>query len=379
MKSNKKWSELINAQPMFDILALANQKERLGVYVARMEIGDTPGFKNNAVNKILLKSSQEPHRYSPSKGEPFLIDVLFETQWKEFSKTDYDISIAPANFLIMASLATVTSPGDTVMIPDPGFPTYKLACDFLGLKTLSYSLYPNKSNSFPTLNYFDDEIIKSQPKVIIINNPSNPIGIAYEGTQILRAIKSLIDNNVQIIIDETYINLVYDSTVALIPNIDAIRIRTFSKEHCAPGLRIGYVLANHHYSKIIADFISLTISCVPRFIQIAIAEYLSVDDSIIFRQSVVKEMKRRHDLLFELLPNNAMLVKPNSAFYAMIETGNSENSFNFFLERNIATCPGSKFGLAADTALRISIAGNAENLNRDFELLHNAYSEWCIK
>jgi len=118
---------------------------------------------------------------------------------------------------------------------------------------------------------------------------------------------------------------------------------------------------------------------VPRFIQIAIAEYLSVDDSIIFRQSVVKEMKRRHDLLFELLPNNAMLVKPNSVFYAMIETGNSENSFNFFLERNIATCPGSKFGLAADTALRISIAGNAENLNRDFELLHNAYSEWCIK
>jgi len=80
MKSNKKWSELINAQPMFDILALANQKERLGVYVARMEIGDTPGFKNNAVNKILLKSSQEPHRYSPSKGEPYLIDVLFETQ-----------------------------------------------------------------------------------------------------------------------------------------------------------------------------------------------------------------------------------------------------------------------------------------------------------
>ena len=378
MNSNRKWSDLINAQPMFDVLTLANKREQLGHYVARMEIGDTPGFQNNAINKLLLKYSQEPHRYSPSKGEPFLIDILFETQWKQFAKTNYDISIAPANFLIMAALAAVTSPGDTVLIPDPGFPTYKLACDFLGLKTLSYSLYPKNSNVFPTINYLDSDI-KNQPKVIIVNNPSNPLGIAYDGKQILSAVKPLINNDVRMIIDETYINLVYDSTMALIPHIDAIRIRTFSKEHCAPGLRVGYVLANQKYSKTIADFISLTISCAPRFIQMAIAEYLSMDESSIFRESVIAEMKRRHDLLLNLMPNDAMLVKPNSAFYAMIETGNGKDSFSFFLERNVATCPGSKFGPAASTALRISIAGNSNNLNRDFEILYNAYAEWRNK
>jgi len=378
MNSGRKWSELINAQPMFDVLTLANEREQLGHYVARMEIGDTPGFRNNAVNKILLKTSQEPHRYSPSKGEPFLIDVLFETQWAQFTKTENDISIAPANFLIMAALAAVTSPGDTVLIPDPGFPTYKLACDFLGLKTLSYSLYPNNNNVFPTINYLDNDI-KNPPKVIIINNPSNPLGIAYDGKQILSAVKSLIDNDVRMIIDETYINLVYDSTMALIPNIDAIRIRTFSKEHCAPGLRVGYVLANKKYSKTIADFISLTISCAPRFIQMAIAEYLSMDESGIFRESVIAEMKRRHNLLLNLMPDTAMLVKPNSAFYAMIETGNDKDSFSFFLEKNVATCPGSKFGSAASTALRISIAGNSDELNKDFEMLNNAYTEWSNK
>lgn len=378
MNSNRKWADLINAQPMFDVLTLANKREQLGHYVARMEIGDTPGFQNNAINKLLLKYSQEPHRYSPSKGEPFLIDVLFETQWKQFAKTSYDISIAPANFLIMAALAAVTSPGDTVLIPDPGFPTYKLACDFLGLKTLSYSLYQKNTNVFPTINYLDSDI-KNQPKVIIVNNPSNPLGIAYGGEQILSAIKSLIDNGVQMIIDETYINLVYDSTVALIPNVDAIRIRTFSKEHCSPGLRVGYVLANQKYSETIADFISLTISCAPKFIQMAIADYLSSHESIVFRESITIEMKRRYELLLRLLPDDAVLIKPNSTFYAMIETGNSEESFNFFLERNVATCPGSKFGPAANTALRISIAGNSDNLIRDFEILHNTYHEWRNK
>jgi hypothetical protein len=76
------------------------------------------------------------------------------------------------------------------------------------------------------------------------------------------------------------------------------------------------------------------------------------------------------------LPQEAMLLKPNSAFYAMVETGDAENSFNFFLERNIATCPGFKFGSAASTALRISIAGKSENLNKDFELLNSAYNDW---
>ena len=89
-------------------------------------------------------------------------------------------------------------------------------------------------------------------------------------------------------------------------------------------------------------------------------------------------MRQRHDLLFNTLPNNAMLTKPNSAFYAMIETGDAEKSFEFFMERNVATCPGSKFGSAAKSALRISIAGKSENLSKDFTMLLGAYNEWLI-
>lgn len=375
MSSNKKWADMINAQPMFDVLAEANKKEKEGNYLARMEIGDTPGFKNSSMNRILAKTSEEPHRYSPSKGEPFLIDILFAKQWTQFSKDDYDISIAPANFLIMAALAAVTSPGDTVLIPDPGFPTYKLACDFLGLKTLTYSLYPNNSYTFPSLN-FSELSGNPSPKAIIINNPSNPLGIAYDGKQVSDAIKSLVQAGVEVVIDETYINLVYDSTNPFIPIDDAIRIRTFSKEYCAPGLRIGYALANHEYTNTISNFISLTISCVPKFIQIAVAEYFSSDESSIFLKSIIQEMRQRHDLLFNTLPNNAMLTKPNSAFYAMIETGDAEKSFEFFMERNVATCPGAKFGAAAKSALRISIAGKSENLSKDFNMLLGAYNEW---
>ena len=44
------WRDRIAPQPMFDVLSMARERERLGHYVARMEIGDTPGFRNDFIH-----------------------------------------------------------------------------------------------------------------------------------------------------------------------------------------------------------------------------------------------------------------------------------------------------------------------------------------
>ena len=377
MSDMSSWASRISPQPMFDILSKANDQELAGNYVARMEIGDTPGFHNKRIHELLETFAREPHRYSPSKGEPLLIDAVFESEWSRYSRTEYDVSIGPANFLISAALAAITSPGDLILIPDPGFPTYKLACDFLGLRTETYSLYPNPQNIFPELSSATRNSSET-PKAIIINNPSNPMGIAFEGKQVRNAIEPLIQKGVLAIIDETYVNLIYDNTNPIIENLDAIRIRTFSKEHCAPGLRIGYALANQKYSKVIANFISLTISCAPKFIQLAIAQYLREGEGHLFQSEVHDEMRRRFDSLRMALPGDVLITKPNAAFYALLQTGNAEESFEYFLKNNVATCPGSRFGISAAGALRISIAGRQESFQKDLEMLVQAQENWSI-
>jgi aspartate/methionine/tyrosine aminotransferase len=370
---DKGWATLINPQPMFDILAKANAKEISGDYVARMEIGDTPGFRNVQIEELLKKFSTTPHRYSPSRGESALINVLFKKEWPEIDSRYNGISIAPANFLIMASLASITSPGDVVLIPDPGFPTYELVCKFLKLKIQRYSSLPTDGElRISNLEFFSED----KPKVIIINNPSNPIGLAYDGKSISSFLNSIANSEVKVIIDETYVNLVYDDVDAYIPDIDAIRIRTFSKEYCAPGLRIGYCLASNIISQKISDFISLTISCTPKFIQLAVAEYLESSESTNFNKEIKKEMIRRFKMLKEIMPTNSLLTNPNAGFYALIKTGNAEKAFDFFLENNVSTCPGTRFGDTTKGALRISIAGNSNNIEKDFILLKNAYMAW---
>ncbi len=371
MEPTKSWSDRIRPQPMFDVLSMANERESQGNYVARMEIGDTPGFRNDFIHDLVSKHASSPLRYSPSRGEGQLISQIIDTQWPECDENQ--IAVGPANFLITAALASKTSPGDLVLLPDPGFPTYKLAADFLGLKIIYYPVY---SNEFPDLS---DMVKQSKiiPKVIVINNPSNPLGLAFSGDEISASLRNFPDFGIDIILDETYINLIYDKTDALIRDLPSTRIRSFSKEFCAPGIRIGYVSSDYKSIETISNFVSLSISCVPKFIQMAVAEFLGSKESIQFRNTVIDTMKKRFEALNDVLGKDFINVAPNSAFYALINTGalSGDAVFKLLLDRNVSTCPGSKFGKNSINAIRISLAGNSNLFENDLRMLSSALKE----
>ena len=369
MHSNleKSWADRIQPQPMFDVLERALTQEQNGQYVARMEIGDTPGFQNTEVHRLLQQFSAEPFRYSPSSGETILKDAVHESQWPNFSEIDMSVTIAPANFLITAAMASASSPGDIIYLPDPGFPSYLLAANFLNLQVVYY-------NSLESLEYSIQKSIDETnlfPKIVMVNNPSNPVGFAVEGLKLKGIIDFLENKGVQLIFDETYINLVYDGTDPNILSKTAIRIRSFSKEHCAPGLRIGYALAPKNLSKIMSNFVSLSISCAPKFIQLAVAKYLKSSEAQVFTQNVKNEMKNRFKLLQENIPSALFMIQPNSAFYALVRVRDDAQAFEFLMNRNVSTCPGSKFGKQSSNSLRISLAGSAQTFSKDLSMLYD--------
>jgi aspartate aminotransferase len=360
---------------MFDILSLAREREAQGNYVARMEIGDTPGFRNIAIHDLVQKYSSSAFRYSPSGGEKVLIDKVLETQWPN-SPVDNAV-IGPANFLITAALASKTAQGDIVMLPDPGFASYKLAVDFLGLRAIYYQVYGNNSAQFPNLSTIVQSM-KDKPKVVVVNNPSNPLGIAFEKNVILNSLQNLSDLGIEVIFDETYVNLVYDDTKVAVEEIPGIRIRSFSKEHCAPGLRVGYAVGDKDANKTMADLMSMSISCVPQFIQFAVAEYLGSISAIEFTNELKTEMSRRLDYLADNVPAEMIKTKPNAAFYSLVDTGQrgGDAAFSFLLSQNVSTCPGSKFGEYSKNSVRVSLAGSSENFEKDIEMLCSGLRLW---
>jgi aspartate/methionine/tyrosine aminotransferase len=360
---------------MFDVLSIAKAREAQGQYVARMEIGDTPGFRNEYIHSLVQRFASSPYRYSPSGGELKLINKVIETQWPNHSEDR--VVIGPANFLITASIASKTSPGDTILLPDPGFATYKLAADFLGLKIVYYPVYAENKPSFPDLNAFVKGM-KKRPKVIIVNNPSNPLGIAFCVSEIVESISNFPELGIEIIFDETYINLVYDATQVLENDLPATRLRSFSKEHCAPGIRIGYALSDAAGATTMRDLMSLSISCVPQFLQFAVAEYLGTEEAKIFTENLKGVMARRLNELSQRVPEGSLQTKPNSAFYALLNTGDrgGDEAFKFLMDRNVSTCPGSKFGVNSKNSVRVSLAGSSETFEQDLEMLTSGLDEW---
>jgi aspartate/methionine/tyrosine aminotransferase len=87
-------------------------------------------------------------------------------------------------------------------------------------------------------------------------------------------------------------------------------------------------------------------------------------------------MASRFRKLTEVVPRVLLRKLPNSAFYAMIETGDDIRSFNYLLENDVATCPGSKFENSTRGTLRVSPAGSSITFDKDLELLDRALVNW---
>jgi aspartate/methionine/tyrosine aminotransferase len=127
-----------------------------------------------------------------------------------------------------------------------------------------------------------------------------------------------------------------------------------------------------------ANLMSLSISCVPQFIQFAVTDYLGSKESFDFTEGLKQEMSRRLQYVANAIPDGMLQSRPNAAFYSLIDMGalGGDKGFKFLLERNVSTCPGSKFGKNSENSVRISLAGSKELFEQDVEMLSVALNEW---
>jgi aspartate/methionine/tyrosine aminotransferase len=361
------WENRIRPQPMFDILQLVQQQEHLGNKIIHLEIGDTTGFKNETLRSYIAAAVEEiPFSYSPSVGELELRKVAARIFSQDLSMQvdPQQIAVAPANALIIQSIASVTSPGDVVLIPDPGFPSYELASTFLGLETVRYGVFEDGVPKIESLKSIKAKLGKRSFSALIINNPSNPLGHYFSWEEYQDLIDFAGDAGATIVLDETYINLVFgmNNTNPLITDLNkVIRLRSLSKEHAAPGLRIGFCMASDQNIKTISNFSSMVFSCLPSFVQVGSARYLNSDESKAFTMSLNQELRERFALFNHINSQTGMAPRyiPNAGFYGFIGVKNGDRVFKNLLERfKVAVCPGSAFGPKGGDAIRVSLAGS---------------------
>jgi len=377
-------SFMLEGQQMFHILSKCIEIESKGEKVYHFELGD-PDFDtpNEIVQSAITSLLSGRTHYEASSGNQQLLHRAREVTLtsRNFMPSADQLLVTPgANYQIFLALACTCNPGDEVLIPDPGFVSYKSICKFLNLVPVYYTL--KESNSFETRLSDIVPMISSSTRAIIINSPSNPTGAVSSQSEISKLFEFCRVNNKWLISDEIYARLTYsDSKPHFSPScIDhcqerVVLINGFSKAYAMTGWRVGVVTAPTFLIDKMRLLLETSLSCVPPFIQDAACSALSINPN--HWLDMVNTYENRRNLLVSGLSalKNFRVCQPEGAFYVFAnisESGYDDIEFSRILleECRIAVTPGRFFGPSGKNHIRFSFCCSTSDIMHALDLLH---------
>lgn len=365
----------LGTETAFEVLARARELERQGREVVHLEIGepdfDTP---SNIVEAGIRALREGFTHYTPSAGLDTLRDAIAvdQSSRKKVAARAENVVVTPgAKPIMFYIMLALLEADDEVIYPNPGFPIYESMINFLGAKGIPIG-FVESEGSFRWDAEAALEKIGPRTKLMILNNPSNPVGCLSSDEDLGRLARAAIENDVFVLSDEIYSRILYGGTFTSIASFPGMQERTcildgFSKTYAMTGWRLGYGVMPEWLAIAIARLATNCNSCTATFVQLAGVEALTGPQDEI--AAMADEFRRRRDFIVPAL--NAIpgisCVMPDGAFYvfpSIQATGmTSRQAADLLLyEAGVATLAGTSFGANGEGYLRISYANSLDNL-----------------
>jgi len=350
--------------------ALAAAGESVCSFAAGEPDFDTPQVIKDAAAEALAGGET---KYTPAVGLPALRDAIALKLHKENSLTYSPGEIVVSNgakHSLFNIFMAILNTGDEVIIPAPYWLSYPEMVKIAGGRPVFVD--GAESNGFKIRPEDFEAAITENTKAVIINSPSNPIGIVYSREELLALAEVAVKHNLLIVSDEIYEKMIYDglehvSVAALSDEIFArtITVNGFSKAFAMTGWRLGYFAAPAAIAKVAATLQSHSTSGPNTFAQYgAIAALESAAGEV---EKMVAAFDERRQFMYEKLNeiDGLSCVNPGGAFYMLpniSKFGLSSIEFTERLldEKKVAAVPGAAFG--CDSNIRLSYACSRDNI-----------------
>jgi len=392
MKVSKKVSSVQYA--IRDIVSAAKDLEKQGRTIDYLNIGDPVqyGFHppENVKQALIDAIRKDENYYSASEGIQELRTAIAE---KENAK---GLSIGADDVLVTNGvsegldmvMSSIVEEGDEVLLPGPYYPPYAAYIRLRGGIPVEFPV--DLENSTPDIADIKSKITPKTVAICLIS-PNNPTGAVFDEDSLKKLIDVANENNLYIICDEIYDQIVYDKKFVGIGKVagdsPVIILNGFSKVHLMSGWRIGYIAFNNsaqldsikeHLPKLVRVRISTN-----HPVQYAALESLRGPQEYI--SEFVSELKKHRDLVVSRLNSipGISCSNPKGAFYAFPKIENnpfkSDKEFilNLLKSKGVLTVHGSGFGTKYGSGhFRLVFLPNMEKLNSALDKIEDFVSSF---
>ena len=352
-----------------------DEMNKAGKQVINLGIGSPDLPPHPDVIKTLQQEAEKPsqHGYQNYKGSPVLRNAISKwyQKWYEV-KLNPDTEILPligSKEGIMHICMTYINEGDGVLIPNPGYPTYKSAAKIAGANVHAYTL-KKENNWCPDFEELE-KLNLENVKLMFVNYPQMPTGQLPIATMFEELISFAKKHQILICHDNPYSFILNEKPMSLLSIKGAkdvvIELNSFSKSHNMAGWRIGMLCGAKERIEEVLRFKSNMDSGMFLPIQLAAAKALELEQS--WYDSINAVYRKRREKVFELLNLLKCSFDKNQAglfVWAEIPVeykDGYELSDEVLNNANIFITPGGIFGSAGDKYIRVSLCATEEKLN----------------
>ena len=226
------------------------------------------------------------HGYQPYAGVPELREGIAHFYAKTYNVTlNATTEILPlmgSKEGVLHTTLSFVNPGDSVLVPNPGYPTYTSLSKLLGAKVKFYNLKEEK-DWYPDFEELEQEDF-TDVKMLWVNYPHMPTGTPAKKEVFERLVKLAKEKQFLIVHDNPYSLVLNNEKPVSIFSVEgakdvAIELNSFSKSHNMAGWRVGMVVGREDYIKTILRVKSNIDSGMFLGIQQAAIEALNLDEN----------------------------------------------------------------------------------------------------
>lgn len=325
----------------------------------------------------LCEVAQRPdaHGYQPTAGLPELRQAMAAFYRRTYGvEADWATEVQPiigSKEGIMYVTLAFCNPGDEVLVPDPGYPTYTAINRIFGTRIVNYSLREDNGwqPDFEELEHMD----LSRVKVMWANYPNMPTGGNARRDTLERLVDFARRHDIVVVNDNPYSLILNEHPMSIMQVPGAkdccIELNSMSKSHNMPGWRVAMMVSNEQYIQWMFKIQSNIENGSFRGIQLAAAEAYNTNTPEWHRLHNIDIYARRRAVAEQIMTTLGCTFDPTQV--GMFLWGRIPDKYadvevlteRVLHEARVFITPGFIFGNNGRRYIRISLCANDEKMH----------------